>query len=477
MHLNHLFDKLPSDIFRPLTSSYRLIYWRILESLQETLFEMDDAPDDLGYLKAEVLEIIEKSIASNVTLLPTENIEESNDAPERKPHHFYNDLYKSGWLHEQKRGFRVYVSMPQAVNALLTALMDIADARPLMAQGELLGFRDRISSIVEDPYKNANNMRALAKSARLFSRHLNSIKGSIKLLYDRITPDAAYSETVDLYFDNFIGEIYSRDYMAIKTSDHPLKIKEHILNRVSLLRFNKEKYNQLLNGYTDFDPDNGEQSLEKDLSLLERVFDRVEKQLDAIDTMGSRYNKRVDAVIAYAKRIPKSNAKLIQKIILTLNKASKTNPSVTVAIPICATDLIGQERFRKPTKPRESAKPKPVSLKKPPTPEILILQAKQAREIEVMKMILFTDQSALNFLDEALGPNVSLELSSIPIRGIADLFQVIHLQRLANASVLRGNDFNKQYPKLMSRYQLSPMKNVFDNEYIEMKDVAINRLR
>ena len=156
---------------------------------------------------------------------------------------------------------------------------------------------------VTDPSSHADTLIELAKDATRFSRHLKGIRGSIKDLYDRIQGEIRAKEVIRTFFDDFLREIFIRDYATIKTSDNPLTLRDFLLEQVaSGLRYNQENYRKLLAGYRNiYSESESELNLQRDLSRLESVFFNIEAQLDAIDSMKVRYEQRVDAVIDYAR--------------------------------------------------------------------------------------------------------------------------------------------------------------------------------
>lgn len=477
----HLFERLPESIFKPLTSRYRHIYWRVLEELHYSLFEFDDDVGEFGHAKSEVIDHIDKAVDSNADLF----IDADNDSaegneeliPDNKTVYFYHRLVEAGWLHEEKKGFHYFVTMPQTVSLLVSCLIEIAEARPLVAAGELQGFRDRINSIVSDPLNNAANLTELTKSARRFSRHLNSIRGSIKFLYDRIKPDVDAAETVRSYFDDFLKEIFIKDYVTIKTSDHPLKIRDHLLDQVSHLKMNEDNFKQLLKGYENIDKDNARRNLERDISSLESVFYRVEKQLRAIDTMGVRYNQRIDAVIAYAKRSPRETGRLVRRIISTLCRIDDPDNEVTVLLPLTPDEAVGENRFRRPTKARRSPDPKPVITAEQDNEVIKRLMEDHKLARRVRQMVKVNDNSLSDLLDKQLGNNVTMEMSRFKVDSISDYFHLLTLHRLALMHEMKSETVDADFPLLTSRYRLTPTNETVRTKYLETTDVVIDRYR
>jgi Wadjet anti plasmid transformation system JetA-like protein len=471
-----LFDKLPGTIFRPFTSGYRLIYWRVIEDLYLSLFEIDDHVSEFGQARLMVINTIQSTIDSIPSYLPTKDEEDDNSFlnAEDKTAYLYRNLVDSGWLQEEKRGYKVYVSMPQPVILLVSALMEIAEARPLVASGALKSFRNDIKSIVEDPFNGADNLIELTRNANRFSRHLDSIRWSIKYLYDSVRNDPSAAETLKTFYGDFLKEIFVRDYVAVKTKNNPLFLRDYLLEQIQNLRLDKESYQQLLRGYTEIDNREPEKKLQRDLSRLQTVFSNVERQLDAIDLMGTRYSQRIDAVIKFAKRSPKENSRLIKNIINKLVAISDQYPDATIAVPISCREPVGEDRFYKARKPRKPPEPRAVVLRQPDDAVSDSVKRQRLARLARMQMKV-TDKSMTQFLEEKMGNKVTFELSDIPIRTAKDYFHVLNLHRIAVTKALKSNQVNTQFPQLSKKYHLTETGNKFTNEYIETTQVVIDR--
>jgi len=460
-----LFAQLPDNLFRPLAAQGHRLYWRVLSRLYNSLFDDDIAISEYGHSRNNVVDIIEVVLDQSPNLWEPE--EDLDDASSRgKANFVYYTLRDSGWLEQERHGYNDYVTMSPRVSQCLSALVELAEGRALVVTGKLKSLQAAMREVKKDPANNADTLVELAKESSRFARNLNSIRGSIKGLYDKIRGDTPAREIVDTFFDDFLREIFIRDYSAIKTTEHPLAIRTELLQMVEALRYREETKAALLSGYHKIyqNEEDTEYQLDKDLSKLEQVFLNIERQLDAIDSMKVRYEKRVDTVIEYATRTPMD----ISKMILRLIDAINAHPDkLDINLPVVFPERMGEVRFSRPQIPRE-----------PPPPRVIQkheiseeLRCRQERE-RANRLAMQVDQESLqHFLNEQLGRNKTRDLSQISVRNIRDYFCVLQLARLAGSA----QRAKREFPKITESYHIQQTKDWIDHRYYKMQNVIITK--
>lgn len=475
METRHLFERLPEAIFKPLGSSLNRLYWRVLERLHIKLFEEDVDVSEYGHARQEVIRVIESVIESYPNLwLPDDEEASEPDTPINvRANQTYARLLSCGWLQEERRGYHTFVSMPHNVSQLMSSLLEIAEGRPLVMTGKLKSIRAAIQEVVSDPAAHADTLIELAKDATRFSRHLKGIRGSIKDLYDRIQGEIRAKEVIRTFFDDFLREIFIRDYATIKTSDNPLTLRDFLLEQVaSGLRYNQENYRKLLAGYRNiYSESESELNLQRDLSRLESVFFNIEAQLDAIDSMKVRYEQRVDAVIDYARRSPRQTGRIIQQVITALATHADQKNIVDVPIPWITGESHYEIRLFKPKRPRKPPEPRTIRFKHV-DPEMVerIRQERMARQAAQV-----TEKGLVELLQQQLGRNVIGELTRFQINTIRDYFHILALHRLAKLETVKQGATEEHYPLIGRNYRLSATSEMVDTEYLEMTKVIIQR--
>lgn len=468
-----LFNRLPEKLFRPLGSRRCRLYWRILMRLYGNLFDEDVEIDEYGHSKSKVVDIIESVIEQYDVLwgMDEEGEEAGNDARMRASLTYYQ-LRDSSWLDESRYGYHDYVSMSPRVSQVLAALIEIAEGRPLVMTGKLKSLRSGIREVLEKPRDEADTLIELAKEAGRFARHLNSIRSSIKELYDRIQGDISVREVVDGFFDDFLREIYIRDYAAIKTTENPLVIRDELMTIVAKLRYTQEIKTDLKKGYLaiygEKDEDTAHGHLERDLSRLENVFMNIERQFDAIDQMKVRYEQRVDTVIDYATRSPRTIGRDLQRLVAALNKHDEnTDGDIDVLLPLLMDEAIGEPRFAQVRKKRTP--PRPRKVKKNIISEGVLSKSREERAAKAATQV--DEEALLDFLQQQMGNRITQESQGLVVKNIRDYFCVLNLQRAARLP----DDIEKHYPELAKRFILNRTEEWVENDYFDMRKVIISQ--
>lgn len=468
-----LFNRLPETLFRPLGSRRCRLYWQILVRLYSNLFDEDAEIDEYGHSKSKVVDIIESVIEQHTMLWgKDEEGEDTGTDPRVRANLAYYQLRDSRWLEESRYGYHDYVSMSPRISQLLAALIEIAEGRPLVMTGKLKSLRSGIREVLDNPGEEADTLIELAKEAGRFARHLNSIRSSIKELYDRIQGDVPVRDVVDGFFDDFLREIFIRDYATIKTTENPLVIRDELMSIVANLRYTPDIKSDLQKGYRTIYGEKVEGAahghLEKDLSRLENVFMNIERQFDAIDQMKVRYERRVDTVIDYATRSPRTIGRDLQRLVTALNKHDeRTDGDIDVLLPLLMEEAIGEPRFALVRKKRTPPRPRKVK-KSSLSADAL----RKSREERAAKAATQVDESALiEFLQQQMGQRITEESQGLVVKNIRDYFCVLNLQRAAR---LPG-DLDKHYPELTRFFALNCTDEWVENDFFDMRKVIISK--
>ncbi len=476
-----LFNKLPLNLFRPLGAQRNQLYWQVLTRLYGNLFDEDIEIGEYGHAKSAVVNIIESTLDQHASLWGEDGDGENSKGDVRvRANLTYYLLRDSGWLEESRYGYHDYVSMLPRVSQTLAALIEIAEGRPLVMTGKLKALRSGIRAVLEKPGEEADTLIELAKEAGRFSRHLNSIRSSIKELYDRIQGDLPIREVVAGFFDDFLREIFIRDYATIKTTENPLTIRDELMTIIGQLRYTAQIKQALQQGYIgiygDGDVEAAKGHLEKDLSRLEQVFLNIERQFDAIDQMKIRYEQRVDTVIDYAMRTPRTLGRDLKRLTAALvahvekrEKAEEDSDAVTVLLPLLATEGLSEARFAQAKRPRTPPKPRRVQ-RRTVSAEALA----RIREERAAKEAVQVDEGVLeDFLRVQMAAQQTEESHRLVVKNVRDYFCVLNLQRAARLPAMA----EQQYPRLMKAYALDKTEEWVENAYFRLRKVIITRKR
>lgn len=475
-----LFKKLPLTLFRPLAAHQRCrLYWQVLVRLYANLFDEDVEIGEYGHAKGRVIDIIESVIEQHASWWgeDQEGEDSKNDARNRANLTYYH-LRDTGWLEESRYGYHDYVSMLPRVSQVLAALMEIAEGRPLVMTGKLKALRSGIRSVLEKPSEEADTLIELAKEAGRFSRHLNSIRSSIKELYDRIQGDLPIREVVNGFFDDFLREIFIRDYATIKTTENPLTIRDELLRVINQLRYTPEVKKALQNGYVGIygegKMDVARNHLDRDLSRLDQVFMNIERQFDAIDQMKVRYEQRVDTVIDYATRTPRTIGRDLQRLTAALvaeaekrEAAGESLDELMVRLPLLTDEGLSEARFAQAKRPRTPPMPRKIQRRKISKEALARIQEERAAKAAIQ-----VDEDILaDFLRVQMASSQTEESHRLVVNNVRDYFCVLYLQRAARLPKMA----RQQYPVLMQAYVLDRTDEWVENDFFRMRKVIITR--
>lgn len=473
----NLFDRLPDALFGPLASPRKRLYWQVLTRLYWTLFDEDADIGDYGHSRVAVVDAVDAVLSERPDLWISDEAEgdavpsKGESLQRARANLVYYTLRRAGWLEEERRGYHDYVTLPPRVGQCLAMLLELAEGRALILTGKLKSFEAGMRQVLSAPESQADTLTELAKDARRFARHLSSIRGAIKGLYDQIRGNLSSREIVAAFFDDFLRDIFIRDYAAIKTSENPLRIRDELLRIVSALRYSSDIKPRLLAGYERLyagkDSVQASVHLDQDLSRLEQVFYNIERQLDAIDTMKVRYEQRIDTVIDYATRTPRSFGRDLKRLAAALVRHGERNPQATVRLPVTFIEGFGEVRLAKPKQTRPA--PTPRTVKASICDPGILARSEQER---AARLAVRVDEDALSeFLAVQMGTRRSIGIGDIQVRGLRDYFCVLALRRAARAQASAA----REYPAVMKRYSLKLSDAHIETEYFRMGDITINR--
>jgi cell fate (sporulation/competence/biofilm development) regulator YmcA (YheA/YmcA/DUF963 family) len=361
--------------------------------------------------------------------------------------------------------------MPPRVNQLLAVLLEISEGRALVMTGKLKSLRSGLRETLNDPINGADLLTEATKDAKRFSRHLGSIRGSIKSLYDQIKGNVPAREIVSAFFDDFLAEIVVRDYATIKTTENPLSIRDELLRIVSTLRFNDEKKSLLLKGYQNLyareEAENAIRYMEQDLNQLETVFRHIDSQLDAIDSMKLMYEQRIDTVIAYASRTPRELGRNINRLVQSLVRHSESESELSMALPFIAGERYGDERFAKPKVPKPSPKPRPLRR------QIVSPDTLQRTEHERMARMLthVSGEQVVEYLNRQIGNRRTFESQELKAQSLQDYFCLLAIQRAGYIP----DSLKTEFVNIHQAFHVSLTNDWIETPFINSNNIILTR--
>lgn len=474
---HNLFAHLPPGIFKPLARARHRLYWQVLLRLYEEHFDDDLEIREYGHSRSIVVETIQATLDQYPLLWIAE--QESDDPPELetdasgRPGYIYRELCKTGWLEEERHGYHDFVIMTPRVLQLMAALLEVADGRALVMAGKLKGLKASINEVYADPENSADTLTEMAKEAGRFARHLNSIRGALKGLYEAIKMDTPAREVVSTFFNDFLKDLLRRDYTSIKTTDNPLIIRDEILRVIGALRYEADTHRALLAGYNrvfaDLDSKERVILMDRDLFKLEQVFNNIERQLDSIDAMKLRYEQRVDTVIEYTMRSPANLGKRIQSLIGALAQAIDAGDELRIPGPLVVPEPVGTARYAKPRIQRPPPKPRPT--KSRTVSQEALERSRRERAAKAATQI--DDDKLANYLSRQFGIALTLSTEDLRIENVEDYFCALMLHR-SSKTASKGK---AEFPEAMKGVDVSATNNWVETDYLHVPQIILTRTK
>lgn len=363
----NLFDRIPTDLFSPLTGEHARRYMNMLTRLHEDFFGPDGeiAPDD-GFPRRRITEVIESYLRD--APWPTVEGDERQTPLEIQAQEIFARLRDTGWLTEDRIDVRVLITMKPIVQHLLGLLIQFAEHGPEYIGGTVQMIYTMLKSVVEDPEGQAAGFHQSAQTARSMFETLAATKVRAQETMERLAEFQNISEYANAYFRDYIADLYIADYHNLRTVNHPLRHRHDIVSLVTELREDPQKRALLLKWYQDNakrlgDP---EVALEKDISRIMR-FNSIEQHLDRLDSAMNRVNTQALNYLKYATRTRGQIEALLDCAIAHV--ASSDQPQrlhFFCGIPF------SELRLKMPKQPVEGDERTPIT-KKTPSPEMLAL--------------------------------------------------------------------------------------------------------
>lgn len=321
-----LFNKLPDDIFLPLSGQNRQVYQSVVLELADLFFDEDlidpFIPRDL------VRSTIENAVVRlGVRRWENEAGEEATAELPRSTAEYTNRIYRrlvqTGWLEEEQKVYRTYVLLSPSVSYLLRSLVSIAKLEKRSYGGAVLNVLSSLESAVNDPEGRGITLAEAAQTAADFSAHLTDMMLSLRELKINLSASNNPQEIVRGFFDRFVEQVLVSDYKTLKTRNNPFRFRRQILSMLRDLQFDPLKLQQLAEHYQlqlDVSCDVAEAQVHQHINRIIRIFESVDQRLAAIDDFRYQLEKRVADTVRYMDKTTPGMAARLSRVIAAAGK-------------------------------------------------------------------------------------------------------------------------------------------------------------
>ncbi|WP_374497300.1 Wadjet anti-phage system protein JetA family protein [Vogesella indigofera] len=468
-----LFERLPEGLFAPLSSPNKSVYWDLLLRMHDLFFGPDAMPPEGdGFLQRSITLEIERFITD--TDWTQEGEDEQNTPLNVRANIIYRRLVSSGWLREDRIGVKNYVSMPTTVQKFLEILRQFAEEGPQIIAGKVQLIHNQLEQVLADPARQASGFHEAANQARQLINTLSATTMRVREAIDLLSAQETTAAFVRTFFDNYIGQLYIRDYHELRTENHPLRNRGRIISIALTLRDDLAKRETMVSYYkTTFrcpSMEEAEERFERDVGRF-LMFKDIDRHLDRLNASVDQATARAMAYLHYKVR---TQDKLDRLLSVSIDRLKDTTGDEVTAMGILSGHLLAETRL-----PPIQKRSGPMSRSAISKPRMTIEQIAQVRLKKLMK--LHREVSPANvtaYLEKCFGPNFKVSSDDMQIGGIHDFCVFVQVMRLALLSRKHTGLGRKTHPMLhaLKDYRFDFIEGeVTDSEYLCVPKFQVTR--
>lgn len=288
-----LFSRLPSRLFGPLASPNKERYWAILCRLYENRFGPDaPLPPSKGYSHKEILADIERELSEQDAWA------EDDEDPETpigiRANMVMTRLVEAGWLKLERRALSRAVFMKPVVSHFLTQLVYFAERGPVFVSGKINVIEASLKEVAQGD-KLGDVLGEVAQQSRDLLEHIRNTGNIIRELMESLDLEMTTAQYVRTFFDSYIERVFIGDYREMRTKEHPLSRRQHILRMVEVIDESMEIRTRLIEWYAQHrvtgDLHRAERLYEKDMQRLRDLI-RIDEYIGRLDDEIRRANRK-----------------------------------------------------------------------------------------------------------------------------------------------------------------------------------------
>lgn len=462
-----LFDRLPAGLFAPLASPNHSRYWDLLLRLYDQFFGPDASPPEgEGFTQRSLTLEIERYILDVADWAP--EIEDAVDTPlSVQSNIIYRRLANCGWLREDRIGVRNFVSMPTTVQKFLELLRQFAEEGPQIIGGKVQLIHNQLEQVLSDPARQAGGFHEAALQARQLISILSATTMRVREAIDLLAAQDTTAGFIRAFFDDYIGQIYIRDYHELRTENHPLRHRWRIIDAALELRDSPDKRRAIVDYYQsafrDSSREDAESIFEKDV-LRFLMFKDIDTHLDRLNASVDRATSRALAYLNYKLR---TQDRLDRLLSISIHHLQRTDDAIGALMGTLPGPLLGESRF--PAIQRKSTPTIRTGITKK---EMSIEQRAHVALKRAMKLHReVTPVHAAEYIDRHLVTHTAVLSDALGIDSIHDFCVFVFVARMALLSRNHAGASRKSHPMLgaLQNYRFECLPGEWtDNLYISV---------
>lgn len=469
MKAQGLFDRLPSEIFRPLAAPNRERYWRLLVRLNDLCFG-PDAPGGMeegllhGYVTAQIEDALTEEDGWH------EERESAGTPLNNQANMVLATLVESGWLKEERRGLRRLVRMSPTVQKFLEGLKRFGEEGPMFVAGKVQVIYTQLQAIAKNPKDQAHAFQEVSEQAQSLISMLNGTAARVREVMDQLRLSMETPEFVEGFFAEYVANLFLKDYQSLRTDNHPLRFRHDVVLIARSLRDVSENREALLVWYRSNYPRKPgaevEAIFERDVTRLLR-FNEVERYLDRLDDAVSAATRQALSFLHYRLRSQGKIDRLIELSVSSVLECHELNRPIGWTFG--GGVLFYEQSLRPPKAPKE--RPKANLIRRPKMTHEQIAASKLRQAMTLSRRV--TKEDIDHYINESVTPGQICHSETLPISSVRQLSLFLALSRAAFLSTRRRDVKDQENAPLLA--MLSHVEFITEPEFMENDLVSVRK--
>jgi hypothetical protein len=430
----NLFNIVPEDFFKPLTSKYKNIYIDCLEILYDSYKTELSFGVEKEVILLKLTDYFEKIYEDMI--FDDEVIAKDSRA---KANQILLELKKCGWIEydQENMDFTTNVNLREYAVTMIESFHSITSEKDMEYQSMIYQIHSTLNDkeAYEKPYEYI--IKSVINNTEELINDLKKLNTEIKKRIDNITKDKEASEIIEDFF-KYQNEIVSKSYHIIKTSDNISHFRIGIIEKLRLILDEKPIFNKALEGFKlieEVDDDfEAEKLLVRQINQIINSFNRFDEIIREIDTKHTKY---ITSAVSRAKFLLSNTSNTegkLSKIINYLGEEFNKEENIQLNDYIDESLLKIFDIFPQNFLDGDSLYVIPISreIVSPSKFSELINISDEERKLKKLAMEernkrRFSRKNINKYVEEKLGESHSLLVSTLPLNKKRDFIRIIFI--------------------------------------------------
>ena len=441
--MKNLFDILPPDFYKPLTSKYRRVYADAILLIFHTF-----RPEiSYGVNRDIIVKVLMDYFEDDDDEISFDEETYVSDARE-KANGVIAQLKAAGWIeYEQDSDHQLKVVLFDYAIPVIESMNRIIKEEETEYQGIISQIHASLQNeeLYSKPYELVI-MGVVENTERLISE-LKKLNVSIKRYMDRQTNDMDAAEVLEHFFQ-YHQDIGSKAYLRMKTGDNISYFRSSIIERIDAILESAEIMERAVKGYMEIrhteDEDEAYDNLVSELMDTKSSFYRLDEIIEEIDSKHRKYMRnavmRARFLLSTGNNLEGKLSQILKDISGQMNRETENAEAVeTVDGQIDHLFSIFSQNFLSP----ESLKTIPVKKKLADIESLKKAEVLSEKERALYKEALrrknrsrFSRKNINRYVVTLLGDRERMPVTEIPVMSKRDFIRIVYI------SIYAGNRAN-----------------------------------